>query len=180
MNAQNLIQQLIEQTRQAINQAERLKGQELSHLTWRPAPQSWNTLECLEHLNLYGDFYLPAIEKAMRQSNTQHEATFKPGWLGNYFAESMMPKTQLNKMSTFKDKNPLNAPLNTPVIDKFISQQLKMIELLNQANGVSLNKIKIGTTLSSLIRIKLGDTFRFIINHNIRHLQQITNIQNQM
>ena len=25
--------------------------------------QSWNILECVEHLNRYGAFYLPAIEK---------------------------------------------------------------------------------------------------------------------
>lgn len=89
----------------------------------------------------------------------------------------MLPKAQLNKMKTFKDKNPLNANLGKTVIDKFIHQQIKLIDLLTQSRKVSLNKVKIQTSISSFIKIKLGDTFQFIINHNIRHLKQIESIQ---
>lgn len=89
----------------------------------------------------------------------------------------MLPQSKLNKMKTFKDKNPLNANLDITVIADFISQQIKLIDLLNQSNNVSLNKVKISTSISSLIKLKLGDTFRFIINHTLRHLKQIERIQ---
>lgn len=63
------------------------------------------------------------------------------------------------------------------VIDKFISQQLLFIDLLNQARKVSLNKTKITTSISKLIKLKLGDTFQFLINHNLRHLKQIERVE---
>jgi len=71
----------------------------------------------------------------------------------------------------------LNAQLDKSIIDRFINQQIKLLELLNQSRNVSLNKVKIKTSISSLIKLKLGDTFQFFINHIIRHLNQIDRIQ---
>jgi hypothetical protein len=177
MQSEKLIQSLIEQTRQIINQAEKLKNKDLQSLMWKENEISWSILECLEHLNLYGDFYLPQIESKIKNSSTSNETEFKSGFLGNYFAQSMLPKEKLNKMNTFKDKNPLNAKLDKSVIDKFINQQIKLLDLLNQSRNVSLNKVKISISISSLVRLKLGDTFQFLINHIIRHLSQIEKIQ---
>lgn len=125
-------------------------------------------------------FYLPQIENKIKNSTTKTEFEFKSGILGNYFAKSMLPKEKLNKMKTFKDKNPLNANLDKTVIDQFIKQQIKLLDLINQSRNVSLNKVKIQTSISSLIKLKLGDTFQFFVNHIIRHLNQIERIQTAM
>ena len=180
MQSENLIQSLIEQTRKVINTVEKLKNNDLQTLTWKNDQKSWSILECLEHLNLYGNFYLPEIESKIKNSTTKSETEFKSGFLGNYFAKSMLPKEKLNKMKTFKDKNPLNANLDKSVIDKFIEQQVKLLDLLSQSRNVSLNKVKIQTSISSLIKLKLGDTFQFFINHIIRHLKQIERIETEM
>ena len=177
MQSEKLIQTLLEQTRQIINQAEKLKSYDLNTLTWKENEISWSVLECLEHLNLYGDFYLPQMESKIKNSSTKTDIEFKSGILGSYFAKSMLPKEKLNKMKTFKDKNPLNSNLNKTVIDRFITQQIKLLDLLNQSRNVSLNKVKIQTSISNLIKLKLGDTFQFFINHIIRHLNQIERIQ---
>lgn len=180
MESEKLIQSLIEQTRQILNQAEKFKEYDLHRLTWKENADSWSMLECLEHLNLYGDFYLPHMVNKIKNSNSTFEPEFKSGILGNYFAESMLPKDKLNKMKTFKDKNPLNARLDKSVIEKFMNQQIKLLELLNSSKNVSLNKVKIGTSISGLIQLKLGDTFRFYINHIIRHMKQIERIVKSM
>ena len=125
-------------------------------------------------------FYLPQMENKIKNSTTKTDLEFNSGILGNYFAKSMLPNEKLNKMKTFKDKNPLNANLDKTVIDKFINQQIKLLDLLNQSRNVSLNKVKIQTSISSLIKLKLGDTFQFLINHIIRHLIQIDRIQETM
>lgn len=177
MQSETLIQSLIEQTRQAINKVEKFQRHDLHRLTWKQNPTTWSILECLEHLNLYGDFYLPEMERKIKLSKTASESAFRSGLLGNYFAKSMLPKEKLNKMNTFKDKNPLNAQLDKSVIDKFIQQQMKFLDLLSQSRNVSLNKVKIRTSFSSLVQLKLGDTFRFLTNHMLRHLQQIDRIE---
>ena len=180
MQSEKLIQSLLEQVRQIINQAETIKNYDLRTLTWREQETSWNMLECLQHLNLYGDFYLPQIKDKIESSPFKPTPEFKSGLLGNYFAKSMLPKAKLNKMKTFKDKNPLNKTLDKTVMDTFINQQMQLLELLNQSRKVSLNKVKIPTSISNLIKLKLGDTFRFFINHIIRHLHQVDRIKAAM
>ncbi|MDR6844192.1 DinB family protein [Flavobacterium granuli] len=174
--SENLILELIETTRQNLNFAETLKAKSNNQLNWKENPESWSILECLEHLNLYGDFYLPEIEKTIDNAKSKNESDFKSGILGNYFAESMLPKAKLNKMKTFKDKNPLNSHLDTNTIDRFINQQIKMLNLLDKSRTISLNKEKTSISLTKLIKLKIGDTFRFVINHNIRHIKQIENV----
>lgn len=176
MQSDTLIQSLIEQTHEIITKVEQLKELDTPTLLWRENPTSWNILECLEHLNLYGDFYLPEMERKIRNSHTKSEKEFKSGFLGNYFANSMLPKAKLNKMKTFKDKNPLNATLDHSVIDRFLKQQLQLLELLELSKNVSLNKVKTSISITKLIKLKLGDTFRFYINHMLRHMNQIDNI----
>lgn len=175
VRSEDLIGGLVETTRKNIAFVEALKSKPDHELNWRASKNSWSILECLEHLNLYGDFYLPEIERVIQKATTKSDAVFKSGVLGNYFAESMLPKEKFTKMKTFKDKNPLNSNLERRTIDRFINQQIKMLELLEQARTISLNKEKTQITLTKWIRLKIGDTFRFVINHNIRHLHQIEN-----
>lgn len=173
MKSQKLIETLSEQVKQIINEIEMLKSLDLLTLTWREDKASWNILEVIEHLNRYGNFYLPEIEQQIKNSNSNTELFFKPGILGDYFAKSMLPKQKLNKMKTFKDKNPIYSMIETSVIDEFIDQQNKLLDLLDLSNQVSLNKVKIKISISSLIKLKLGDALTFYINHIIRHMSQI-------
>lgn len=177
MNSESFIQSLIEDVRLILNKVEKLKFYELDTLTWRESEKSWNILECLEHLNLYGQFYLPQIEQEIKNSNSKNDIQFKSGLLGGYLAKSILPKNKTNKIKTFKNKNPLNANLNKDVIYKFTHQQISLLDLLNQSRYVSLNKIKIQTSISCVLRLRLGDTFQFFINHIIRHLNQISRIE---
>ncbi|MEO7048717.1 MAG: DinB family protein [Ferruginibacter sp.] len=177
MQTEILLQSLIEAERQVIEKAKQLKTIDLLYLSQRQDKDSWTILECLQHLNLYGEFYLPQIEKEIQRSATKGEAEFTSGFLGNYFAKMMLPKDKINKMKTFKDKNPVNETLDKTVIDKFIDQQLKLVELLDKTKNISLNKIRVKTSISTMIRLKLGDTFQFFINHIQRHLKQIERIE---
>ena len=180
MHAETLLQSLVEQTRQIINHVEKLREKDWQYLNFKVDPNVWSIAECLEHLNLYGDFYLPQMEKKIKASTTTPDITFKSGYLGKYFAKTMLPKEKLNKMKTFKNKNPLNTQLDKTVVTRFMDQQIKLLDLLSQSRKVSLNKIKINTSISNLISLKLGDTFQFYVNHMLRHMKQIEGIEAAM
>ncbi len=167
-----LLQDLAAQVKSHIEYATLLEEQPEKSLNARITPESWSILECIEHLNRYGNFYLPEIEKRIQSSSSKPEAQFKSGLLGNYFAESMLPKAKLNKMKTFKNMNPIHSKLDKNVLQTFISQQKKLLLLLESAEKVSLNKTKTSISISTLIKLELGDTFRFLIYHNERHIQQ--------
>jgi len=173
--SEHLIADLIERTRQNLNDAEKLILLPFETLNRRADELSWSALECIEHLNRYSNFYLREIENCLNNAKGKEHETFESGMLGNYFANSMLPKPGFNKMKTFKDKNPLGSETDTSVIQGFIYRQYKMLELLDRARNVSLQKNKVGITITSLLRLRLGDTFRFVIYHNQRHIVQAFN-----
>lgn len=172
MKTTDLISELKTITYQHIDFAQQLYELPDAVLNWRNDVQSWSVLECLEHLNIYGNFYLPEMESVMLRSKDKPDLEFHPGFLGDYFAKSMQPKTKLNKMKTLKKTNPIGSKLDSSVVATFIAQQNTMLELLEASEQVNLNKLKTGISIAQWIRIKLGDTFRFVIYHNQRHVLQ--------
>lgn len=141
-------------------------------LNTKPTPESWSALECIEHLNRYGAFYLPEIERRLSANKKPASTFFKSGVLGNYFANSMKPKDKLNKMKTFKNMNPSGSQLDKQVITTFIDQCNTLEQLLEQARTHNLQKVKTAISISTLLKLRLGDTFRFFLYHNERHWKQ--------
>lgn len=176
MKSQVLIQLLIDQTKENISQIEAMQDEEIVFLNWRKNPNSWNILECVEHLNLYGEYYLPAIKVALQSVRSQRVMYFKSGIIGGYFAKSMLPKVKLNKMKTFKDKDPINRSLDREVLKRFLNQQTELLLLLNISKEVDLNKVKVPISICKFLKLKLGDVFLFFVNHNLRHMEQVRNI----
>lgn len=140
----------------------------------KPGAESWSANECIQHLNSYGCYYLPAIEKAIRNSTTAAEPEFTAGWLGNYFTKLMQPSQNgpMKKMKSPKDHQPTVILPSHEVISEFISQQEKLLQLLRAAASVNLDKNRVPVSISKWIKLKLGDTFHFLIVHEYRHFLQ--------
>jgi anion-transporting ArsA/GET3 family ATPase len=170
--SEKLTDELIEATQKLIQRAEKIKTVSESQLNTRPSSESWSALETLEHLNLYGDFYNPEINQRLTGNTSQNQDTFKSGVIGNWFVGLMEPKEKLNTMKTFADKNPLGSALDKSTIERFLAQQEEFLKLLNASRKVSLSKTKTSISISKVLKLKLGDTFRFIVAHNQRHLDQ--------
>lgn len=153
----------------------------LPHSTFsrRPGEGQWGANECLQHLNSYCQYYLPAIERAMEMAPpTQKPATvFKTGWLGHYFTQLMMPGTPgrpAKKMKAPKNHQPAGITDSHLVIAEFIAHQQKLLQLLGKAGSHNLNIIRVPISISKMIKLKLGDTFNFLVAHQQRHVLQAT------
>ncbi|KAA5538038.1 DinB family protein [Paenimyroides baculatum] len=172
ISTENLLNELVELTKEHLAFAEGLLLKTDAELNKRMTNESWSVLECLEHLNLYGNFYLLEIKNRIETSTTKATTEFKSGWLGNYFAQSMLPKENLNKMKAFKSMNPIHSSLSKNTVMIFINQQKQLLDLLNASRNVNLNKVKTSISITTFIKLKLGDTFKFLIYHNKRHVVQ--------
>lgn len=170
----SLLQDLTQQTQTNLQRAEQLLLLVPQQLLQKPHENAWNALECLEHLNYYGDFYIPEIAQQMNNSSLPKNTQFKSSWLGNYFANTMLPKEKLNKMKTLKSTNPVfqSSALDNAVISKFIAQQKELLQLLEKAQQKDLTRIKTAISISKMIKLRLGDTLRVVIYHNTRHMLQ--------
>lgn len=173
------VEELLKELQQLVNShiefAESLNKLSEIDLQKKENEKSWSVIECLEHLNLYAAFYNKEIEKQLQNSKIPKSDEFKSGFFGNKFALDMLPKEGMKTMNTFKSKNPIYSKFNTnEVINNFVNHQKKLLELLELAEEKNLTKIKTAITLP-LLKFRLGDTFRFVIYHNERHVVQAKN-----
>lgn len=147
-------------------------------LNTKPSPEQWSAAQCLEHLNIYGRYYLPAMEQAIKKAKQQgfrSAPTFHSGWLGSYFTKLMLPTTDghlKSKMKAPKNAIPIAAPDARAMLAEFIDQQEVMLKLLEEAAAVNLEKIRIPISIMPWLRLKLGDTLSFVIAHIERHVLQ--------
>ncbi len=175
-NQETLIEDLLNQAEISLKKV--IEWQLILHTKFalNPSPKGWSANECLQHLNSYGRFYLPAIEKALSRSQVDESVSkFSPGLLGNYFTKLMMPGTDgkpSKKMNSPKDHSPKTIIESHLVIAEFIDQQEKLLALLNASKKFDLNLVKVGVSIAPFIKLKLGDVLMFMVAHQIRHLLQ--------
>lgn len=176
-NSEALLNQLTKDVKTGLTQAESMK--EAPREDWYTAGPggSWSWVQHFHHLNFYASFYNHAIEKTIDSATGTPRVSFRSGWLGNYFTNIIGPAGQ-NGQLKMKMKSPANAvPPATEALDHeavlqaYLAHQNRLLYLLKRARSVDLGRNRAATSLSSIIRLKLGDTFRFLIAHQQRHMQ---------
>lgn len=176
--SEELIDQLEADVRHLIAAAEHLQQADAVKLSYPPAEGKWSAAQALEHLNMYNRYYLPMIEKAMVHIPKEVNAWFVPGFLGNYFTNMMMPKNVYeikNKMKAMRSFRPDRGVNVEGVFKEFIEHQKKLLQLLETARKRNLEQVRIPISISKMIRLKLGDVFRFLVAHEQRHMIQARN-----
>lgn len=132
----------------------------------------WSIAQNLEHLNLYFNYYNPAISRALNTANEDLDAKqFRSGWLGNYFSRSMDYRTN-KKVKAFKDYIPSKQLNAAKVVQTFIQNQEELLQLLRKSKSYNLTKVRLAISLTRWITMRLGDVFQFVILHNERHIVQ--------
>lgn len=136
------------------------------------ASGGWSILQCLDHLNSYGLYYLPQIGDSLKRAKRFDSSVYRSGWLGDYFTKIMSPETGTKKFKAFKDHQPAKVLESIRVISEFLRQEKLLLAYLSEAKSLDMASVKIPLSISPLIGIRLGDTFRFLLAHNRRHLLQ--------
>ena len=175
-NTKRLLRELQEQTETLLNEAiSEWQMLPPGVLLQQPAAGKWSAAQCIEHLNSYGRYYLPAIENAINNSKAKGQKQapkFNSGWLGNFFTNMMKPGEKIKKMSSPKDHTPMAELDAVKVIAEFMDQQERLLHLLDKAAEIDLNKATVAISIAKFIRLKLGDVLMFLIAHNERHILQ--------
>lgn len=132
----------------------------------------WSIAQCLDHLNSYYRHYLPRMEKQVELSPDQPLDVFRPGWLGKYVYNTIDPDNTPKKYKAMAKHQPVAILDPCQVVAEFIAHSRNMDLLMEKSVTKNLNKIRIQTSIHPLVSIRLGDTFRFLLLHNERHIRQ--------
>lgn len=172
-----LIEDLKERTEKIEALARVFMKMEENQLQFKSDATSWSALECIAHLNRYHAFYNPLLRDIFsKAAKVPGRPVYTTGLLGQFFVKMMEPKNNsIKKMKAMAKMNPNGSELDRTELDAFIAGQQEMLFLLEQAKNCNLNAFRLPTVMSPWITTNLGDTLRFIVTHNERHVLQAQN-----
>lgn len=181
LKATTHIQNSIQQCEKALKEVEGIiEGLNDDELNTQEAAGKWSILQCLKHLSIANQIYVENIQKAYSKYPPQPEDLYRSHWKGDYFTKMISPRENdvvKNKMKTIKSMDPQQALNPEETINEFFNTHRQLIELIRQSENYSLNRVKVPTALGALVKLRLGDAFRFLLGHLDRHLLQLKRIR---
>jgi len=185
MTTNELLKTAISVTQNNIDKANQLvKDLKEEQILWRPSEGTWNVQEILAHMNEFARFYHPTFTKKIEVTRfTSTKEAFISSPLGKSAWKSMKLGRVNNvkrKFKAAKGNNPLNHPsiIFGDELDRFVKHQNRLLEIIEEASKVNMRRVKIPISISKIIRLRLGDALLFVVYHNERHVQQISNLTN--
>jgi len=155
-----------------------LSGFSDAQINWHPNPSVWSIAQCFDHLIVADSLYIQKLQKIINEAPrtsapfTQSLRTSLVGKLLIYFVN---PNTTF-KSKTFKVFYPEENFVNSDLQNRFNEHQEKLIELMKEADGLDINRLKISSPVSNLLKFRIGECFQFLLLHQRRHFLQAKNL----
>ena len=160
--------------------SELVDGLKESQFNWRPDPRRWSMAECLLHLNIVGDRYVRLLEKILEDPGARSrtgQGPFVYGALAKWILSNTEPPPK-RKFKAPRSFTPAYGQPITAVLPTFRHVQEQLALLLEQANGLDLDRIKVKAPGLGPVRFNVYVTFAWIAAHERRHLWQARQVRN--
>lgn len=169
--------------RQAIDEVKSLvENTEGVKLNTPEAPGKWHMLQCIEHMSRATEVYVNNVQgKLQNETLPPANAEYKGHWKGRMFARMNAPKPGDEipmKLKTFKSMEPPQELDSQTVLNRFYEVHEEMISVINKTRSVNIDKIKIATALGPMVKLRIGEAYRFLLAHTQRHMVQLRRIKN--
>ena len=147
--------------------------------TQRNDDARWSVSECLAHLNLTSEAYIPRLRKAIEAARQLPPATgeYKRDFLGAMFGSMVGP---LKKIGRFMLVRVRTTPAFVPngqqeknvSIAEFRRLQGILADLVREADAKQIDQVRITSPFGEKIRYNCYSAFVMIPRHQMRHIEQ--------
>ena len=170
---QTQIERLVGELRTASDEARALvEGSSESVLTARPGPGRWSAAECLAHLVVTSEAYVPLMAGALKaHAPSPGKARFRMDTAGWLIKRSLEPPVRI-RTRTVEEFLPRAFGSPREILTRFLELQEGPERVLQSAEGFDLNAILVVSPFNRRIRYNLYSCFRIILAHQRRHLWQ--------
>ena len=139
--------------------------------TVRPTPLSWSAAECLAHLSISTELFLPVLREALQRARPRGKRPVpRMDVLGRVLAWFLEPPIR-KKVKTSAPFVPKSTRAKAEAFGEFASLQEKLIDLLRDAREADL-RAKIVSPFDKRVRYNIFSAFRIVAAHERRHLWQ--------
>ena len=172
-------QRLIGELEASDQRGERLvRGLNPRQLNWSPAPGAWSIGQCLQHLLIANEVYLPPISRSLegRRQSPVREVTL--GWFSRWFIRNYIaPRSNDGTRAQAPRKIRPSQSVESTVLDAFLRSNGVARELVSQASAYDVNRIRFKNPFIPLLRFTVGTGLEIISKHQSRHLQQAERVR---
>jgi hypothetical protein len=153
------------------------KALTVHQLNWKPRPEVWSVGQCLEHLCLANEVYLPAISSALvnRQLGVVQEIT--PGWFGRWFIRSYIEPSAVTRRATAPKKAAPGRQIEASILDRFLRDNNEAREVILRASNHDINRLRFRNPFLPMLRFTVGTGLEILTRHERRHLLQAERIR---
>jgi hypothetical protein len=133
--------------------------------------------QCLEHLCITNEAYLPAISAALRGKPDAPVEEISPGWFGRWFLRKFIEPSLNGTRLPAPSKIKPTARVGLSVIDRFMASNKACRELIVAARTKNVNSVRFWNPLAPGIRFTSGTGLEIIASHERRHLLQAERVR---
>lgn len=166
---------LISELDDADARAQRLlNGLTVEDLNWTPAPDSWSVGQCVQHLCLTSEVYLPAMAAALGGRQQARASEIVPGWFGRWFIRKYIePSPNGSRTKAPQKIDPAgHTHVDASVLDVFLQKNQEARRLIQNASNYDVNRLRFRNPFIPLIRFTVGTGLEIVCKHQKRHLLQ--------
>lgn len=153
----------------------------LSREGWaaRPVAERWSVGECLTHLNVTTERFLPLIDEAIREGRARGLTGTGPygrGLVGWALARWLEPPY---RMRTRTPSSFVPAAIDPPaeVLERFDYLQQELSTRIDAGSGLALDRLRLTSPFDGRVKYNLFATFGIILAHQRRHLWQAEQVR---
>ncbi|MCA9728131.1 MAG: DinB family protein [Candidatus Eisenbacteria bacterium] len=142
---------------------------------WKANPKSWSVAECIEHLRTTNAAYRPRLERALadaRETGRTASKPYAPGRIARWFHAQIDPARSKRALPAPKVFQPSRDATDPAVLSGFHEEQDALLRLLRDCAGLDLNRARLSSPATGLLRLSVGEAFETLILHEQRHLRQ--------
>lgn len=146
----------------------------------RSDPLRWSVAECIAHLNLTGEAYIPRIRKAIEQARALPrigERKYRRDPIGWLFGMMVGPlpsigRVRIGRVKTTPAFVPSGDQPRQLLLAEFKRVQLGLTSMVKESDGLAIDKVSIISPFGEKIRYSCYSALVLLPRHEERHIQQ--------
>lgn len=146
-------------------------------LNWQPAPGAWSIGQCLDHLCLMNDIYLPPVAAALKDAPDGPVDEIVLGWFASWFLRSFVEPSPSSKRAPAPAKIRPSQRIPLSVLDRFLAGNQSCRNVIASARNKNVNGARFWNPLVPGIRFTAGAGLQIIASHERRHLLQAQRVR---
>lgn len=150
-------------------------GLSADQLNWQPIAGAWSIGQCLEHLCITNELYLPVISASLAGKPFGRAEEIIAGWLGRWIIRNYADPSPNSRRARAPKRIVPVARIDSS-LERFLRCNEAVRELVRRARDYDINRIRFRDPLVPALRLTVGTGLETIYQHELRHLLQAERI----